>query len=343
MRGNRYDEELWRARDRDIAARVHRLEPVMHAGVAITALSLWPTAGWRAAVVFVVVALGFNSFDPTFPLFRRWQSTRPGIVFGALMVAVACTLSGGPRSPLAVLFVMPVVVASTHLLGRTRLVVLAGVEACLAAVALSSGVDELVRDPSTFAVHTAALVMVAIVVGALADSDGEHRSAATTDPLTGLLNRHGLAGRFPELAARARRSGQPISAAVIDVDDFKSVNDTHGHRRGDDVLRHTAAVLGENLRPFELAYRIGGDEFVVVLPDVALDDAVAVADRLCHAVRAAQPGGLPLTVSIGVASAAGEDLSYEALFADADAALYRAKVAGRDRVDPAPGVPLAAA
>jgi diguanylate cyclase (GGDEF)-like protein len=343
MQGDEQNRELWAERDRDIAARVHRLEPLMHGGVAVTALSLWPVAGWRAAVVFLLVAVGFNAFDPTFPPFRRWQATRPGIVFGALMVAVACVLSGGPRSPLVVLFVMPVVVASAHLLGRTRLVMLAGIEACLAGVALSSGAGDVVRDPSMLAVHTVALMMVAIVVGALADSDGEHRSAATMDPLTGLLNRHGLAGRFPELTARARRSGLPISVAVIDVDEFKSVNDTHGHRRGDDVLRHTAAVLGENLRPFELAYRIGGDEFVVVLPDVPLEDAVRVADRLCRAVRAAEPGGLPLTVSVGVATAAGEDLGYEALFADADAALYRAKVAGRDRVDPAPGVPLAPA
>jgi diguanylate cyclase (GGDEF)-like protein len=342
MAEHRQDEDLRRERDRDIAARVHRLEPLMHVGVAVTALSLWPVAGWRAAVVLVLVALGFNAFDPTFPPFRRWQSSRPGIVFGALMVAVACVVSGGPDSPLVVLFVMPVVGASAHLLGRTRLVVLAGVESCLAGVALSSGVADLVRDPSMLATHTAALLMVAIVVGALADSDGEHRSAATVDPLTGLLNRNALAGRFAELVAKAERSGQPISAAVVDVDDFKSVNDTHGHRRGDDVLRHTAAVLGENLRPFELAYRIGGDEFVVVLPDVPLDDAARVADRLCRAVRAAQPGGLPLTVSIGVASVAGGDLSYEALFADADAALYRAKVAGRDRVDPAPRVPAAA-
>jgi diguanylate cyclase (GGDEF)-like protein len=343
MSGPRQTADLMRDRDRDIAARVKQLEPLMHGGVAVTAASLAVAYGWRAAAVFALIALGFNAFDPGFRPFARWPSSRPGIVFAAVMVAVASALSGGPHSHLVVLFAMPVVVASAHLLGRRRLVVLAAIEVCLVAACLSAGVAELLADPSALAAPTVLLMMVAIVVSALADSDSEHRGAATLDPLTGLLNRHGLTHRFPELAAQAQRSGRPISVAVIDIDSFKTVNDEHGHGRGDDVLRHTAAVLGDHLRPFELAYRIGGDEFVVVLPDVGLDDAAQVADRLCRAVRAARPGGLPVTVTIGVGCDASAELGYERLFAEADAALYRAKAAGRDRVEPAPGVRLAAA
>ena len=341
----RDDEELGRAHDRDMAARVNRLAPLLHGSLFLSAASLWPLLGLPTVGVFVVLSMGFRALDPDFPPFARSEALRPGIAFCALMLGVACVLTGGPHSPLVPLFAMPAVAAAAHIRGRRLLYVLGAIEACIVGVSLSRGLEVLLDDPARLIVPTALLTMVSIVVSSLAASDSEHRSAATLDPLTGMLNRHGLAARFSELAAQARRSGRPISLAVVDVDVFKSVNDEHGHRRGDEVLLGIAATLSANLRPFELAYRIGGDEFLIVLPGLSLAEAVQVGDRLREKIRDAKPGGLPITVSIGVSSAQGEDLTYETLFAQSDAALYRAKLAGRDRVeaDREPERPRAAA
>jgi diguanylate cyclase (GGDEF)-like protein len=330
------EAELRDARDRDIARRVDRLAPVLSGSVFLTAASLWPLVGLRAAATLALLSIGFQSLDPDFPPLARWRAHRPGILVATALLAVACAITGGPHSPLVMLFAMPAVVACTHLRGRRLAVSLAGVEVAMLAVALTAGPAAIVAGPHLVVVPTVMLVMVSIVVTALASSDAEHRTAAALDPLTGMLNRHGLAGRFGELSAQAQRTGRPISVAIIDVDGFKGVNDEHGHGRGDAVLRAIASTITAHLRPFELAYRIGGDEFVIVLPGVSLEDAVGVAERMRTRVRGTRPGGLQLTLSIGVSSATGEDATYEALFAQADEALYRAKRAGRDRVEPSP-------
>jgi diguanylate cyclase (GGDEF)-like protein len=327
-------QELIDARDRDIARRVSRVAPVLVGGVVVTAAALWPLIGSRAVVVFALVAFGFHALDPDFPPLRRWHASRPGILVAAVLLAAACLVSGGPHSPLVMLFAMPAVVACTHLRDRRLAVALAGIELLVIAVVVSDGPGELLARPDLLAVPTVTLAMVSIVVTALAGSDVEHRSAAALDPLTGMLNRHGLAGRFAELRAQAERTGSPISVALVDLDGFKSVNDEHGHGRGDDVLRGVAATLSAHLRSFELAYRIGGDEFVVVLPGVALPEAIEIAERLRRRVE--QAPGLGVTLSIGVSSAAGDGAVYETLYARADEALYRAKLAGRNRVEPLP-------
>jgi diguanylate cyclase (GGDEF)-like protein len=322
------------ARDRDIARRVSRVAPVLVGGVVATAAALWPLLGLRAVAVFALVSFGFHALDPDFPPLRRWHASRPRLLVAAALLGVACLLSGGPHSALVMLFAMPAVVACTHLRGRRLAVAMAAIELLVIAVVASDGLGALATRPDLLVVPTVTLVMVGIVVTALAGSDVEHRNAAALDPLTGMLNRHGLAGRFAELRAQAERTGAPISVALVDVDGFKSVNDEHGHGHGDEVLRGVAATIGANLRSFELAYRIGGDEFVVVLPGVPLPEAIEVAERLRRRVE--QAPGLDVTLSIGVTSAAGDGVVYEALYARADEALYRAKLAGRNRVEPPP-------
>jgi diguanylate cyclase (GGDEF)-like protein len=327
-------QELIVARDRDIARRVSRVAPVLVGGVVATAVALWPLIGLRAVAVLALVAFGFHALDPDFPPLRRWHANRPGILVAAALLAVACLISGGPHSPLVMLFAMPAVVACTHLRDRRLAVTLAGIELLLVAVAASAGAGALLARPDLLVVPTVTLVMVSIVVTALAGSDVEHRNAAALDSLTGMLNRHGLAGRFAELRAQAERTGAPVSVALVDIDGFKAVNDEQGHGRGDEVLRGVAATLSGSLRSFELAYRIGGDEFVVVLPGVGLPEAIEIAERLRRRVE--QAPGLGVTLSIGVSSTAGDDVVYETLYARADEALYRAKVAGRNRVEPPP-------
>ncbi len=136
---------------------------------------------------------------------------------------------------------------------------------------------------------------------------------------------------------------KPLSVAMVDIDHFKAVNDTHGHAAGDEVLRELAARLRRFTRSSDLTARLGGEEFVVVMPDTALAVANLVAGRVGRQLAEAPvatgfvDGGLPLTVSIGVAAIEGDADSCEVLLKRADDALYEAKREGRNRVVTAAG------
>ena len=157
---------------------------------------------------------------------------------------------------------------------------------------------------------------------------------ARCDPLTGLLNRRGLGGQFDFAIALARRSGRPLSLLTVDVDHFKRVNDTHGHGVGDQVLQGLARTLQQRLRRSDVAARIGGEEFVALLPDTGLKEAQATADALRLAVAAQEyPQVGHITISLGVSALRGGDEDgASALLQRADAALYQAKGEGRNRV-----------
>ncbi len=158
---------------------------------------------------------------------------------------------------------------------------------------------------------------------------------ATTDPLTGLANRRRLARLAQEHIARSGPSRQPISVVIADIDFFKRINDGFGHEAGDQVLVHVAALLEHSSRVGDLLARWGGEEFLMLLPDSALDQAAAMAERMRSAV-ASQPARhgsetIAVSLSLGVAQLRqGETL--EAAIARADRALYASKSAGRDRV-----------
>ncbi|RZA14282.1 MAG: GGDEF domain-containing protein, partial [Lysobacteraceae bacterium] len=159
---------------------------------------------------------------------------------------------------------------------------------------------------------------------------------ATHDALTDLCNRR----HFIELAekeiARALRHGRPLSLCIVDVDLFKPINDRYGHISGDDVLRQLAALLGAHARDEDIAARIGGEEFALLLPECGAEDAAAFAERLREKVARTPfaPGGepQPITVSIGVCALKPGRDTRPGLMAAADAALYRAKSEGRNRV-----------
>jgi diguanylate cyclase (GGDEF)-like protein len=160
----------------------------------------------------------------------------------------------------------------------------------------------------------------------------EHRSEAVLDPLTGLLNRKSLGARFEELAQQAAVTGGSVCLVVCDLDRFKRVNDSHGHVQGDAVLTDAAYLMRSTLRSFELVYRLGGEEFLVVLPGATLDEGETLAERMRVALEDGRPGGLAVTASFGVAAAHGAEVAFEPLFRAADAALYGAKRSGRNRV-----------
>jgi diguanylate cyclase (GGDEF)-like protein len=146
------------------------------------------------------------------------------------------------------------------------------------------------------------------------------------------MNRKALADRFTAIAAQAAVEDSWVSVIACDLDHFKAVNDEHGHDRGDAVLQDAAAAITAELRAGELAYRLGGEEFLVVLPGVTQDDAQDVAERVRLSLQAAYPAGLRITASFGVAGARGGEVAYAPLYARADSAMYEAKRAGRNQV-----------
>ena len=159
---------------------------------------------------------------------------------------------------------------------------------------------------------------------------------ATLDALTELYNRRHFMEVLDKEISRALRHRRALALCIIDVDLFKPVNDTFGHIAGDEVLRRMAAVLRQHVRSDDIAARIGGEEFAVLLPEGSAEDAIAFAERLREAIAATifSPGGAPrqITVSVGVASLRAPVTSRSQLLAAADAALYRAKHEGRNRV-----------
>jgi two-component system cell cycle response regulator len=159
------------------------------------------------------------------------------------------------------------------------------------------------------------------------------RALAATDHLTSLYNRRFLAEVVPMSLASARRHGYSLSLLMIDLDHFKAVNDRHGHSTGDCVLVETAKLLRANCRKEDLAARIGGEEFVLLLSHCGLEQATAKAERLRRQIEELEPAGIHLTASLGVATLVPESgESFEVLFAAADKAVYSAKAAGRNCV-----------
>ncbi len=152
-----------------------------------------------------------------------------------------------------------------------------------------------------------------------------------TDPLTCIANRRAFSARLAEEEARARRTGDPLSLLLIDIDHFKSYNDEFGHPAGDDALHIVAQTLLASARPYDFAARYGGEEFAVILPRTNPPAAFGVAERLCLAVAAAAVPYRPLTSSIGVGTLAA-DADIQDLIHAADRALYVAKRQGRNRV-----------
>jgi two-component system cell cycle response regulator len=170
----------------------------------------------------------------------------------------------------------------------------------------------------------------------IANSLGVLRRAernALTDALTGLGNRHWMKDMFEREVTRAQHNGKSLCLMMIDIDNFKHFNDQYGHISGDRVLSAVAEALREYLRPTDLIARFGGDEFAVLLPDLALAQAQQTADRLRAQVANLSPPSLStaITISIGVSASVPED-DVGSLVQRADAAMYDAKEQGRNRV-----------
>ena len=325
--------ELDRARLLDMEARIARPRALMYGALGIAFASAVPWIGWWTVIPLVMQVTLYAVLRPRIPTSRRPEYLVFGTVLSSqVLLGSGIALSGGAHSPAIPLLLLPLVTLPARFSAR-------GVWAGLAVTIVVLLVSAVALDPTGYAADPT-LVNAGLCASAgltifsqfLMSSEMQQRSASILDPLTGLLNRTSLQARFAEIAQQAAQTGDSVCVLVCDLDRFKAVNDRYGHERGDDVLKEAALVLRKQLRAFELVYRFGGEEFLVVLPGTTLGEGHDVAERARAALAGARPGDLPVTISIGVAAARGEDVAYESLFRAADAALYEAKRGGRDRV-----------
>ncbi len=319
-----------------------RLQPVRRNSFLVLGAGLvacGPWLGWWTllplAVAGVVFKLGNQRIEraarPEYALFAAWAASE-------VIIGVSVALTGGAGTPTLSWFAIPIVTLSARFSTRG---IVAGVSLAVAlmlAVAFGFSPGVVAAQPQTLIIPVALVVAVAMLSTALMRSDVEHRSEAVIDQLTGLLNRKALAARTSELAQQSAISGEPIGLLLGDLDHFKWINDARGHAVGDDVLKDVAYLVRKNLRAFDLVYRVGGEEFLILVPGADATQSAAVAEQLRAAVCAeTMGGGERVTMSFGVAASQRRTrFDYAAVFADADSALYEAKRGGRDRVCGAP-------
>jgi diguanylate cyclase (GGDEF)-like protein len=322
-----------RARMIEAGTRVRGARSVASAGLGVTLLVCVPWLGWLPLAFYVVSMVQVLTLDR-----RIARSSRPenaiafSLVFTVGTIAAGVPGTGGPESPLTVWVVLPAALMASRF---RRAVVIVGCLWCLVVLTgatVAFDAEAFLRDPTMLVVTTALLLGVAACSLALSENEMQFRLASRFDHLTGLLNRSALATRMADLDNTAGR----VALVLFDIDLFKRINDVHGHDHGDEVLKRTAEVLMRESRAADQVYRLGGEEFAVILPDTSLDEAAPVAQRLREAVSRSRPGGLDVTMSAGVSAAVGAETRWEALYRRADAALLEAKRAGRDQVVTAP-------
>lgn len=315
-----------------------RVRPVRQRTLVILAVAIaltGPTLGFWPLLFLIPSAVFFATADWLMP-----RMDRPELVMFAAWVGSECTIAGavaiegGPRVAAMSWIAIPVITLSSRFAMRG---VLAGVAIAGALVlAVGFGVDAhaVWSNPELVIAPLALVASVAVLSTPLMRSDIQHRSDAVVDQLTGMLNRKALTARVEELAQQSEVTGEPVGVIVADLDHFKNVNDTCGHIAGDIVLRDVAYLLRKQLRAFDLAYRLGGEEFLVLVPGSDLASTAELADKLRKATCSREVGeGVSVTMSVGVgASRRDERFDYGDVFACADAALYRAKSMGRNRV-----------
>lgn len=322
-----------RARLLDMEARLGRARAVMYGSLA---LAFIVGAHWLGLWILLPLAgsvLGYAMLRPLIATSERPEYVIAATVVNAqILIGIGIAVTGGPLSPAIPILLLPIVTLPARFSARG---VIAGVVLTVAVllgstVAVDAGA--FADDPTYTLVALAALPGLAAFSHALMSSEIEQRQHATLDPLTGLLNRKALESRFAEVAEQAALTDAWVSVIECDLDSFKEVNDAYGHDRGDAVLKDAAYALRKNLRSFELVYRLGGEEFLILLPGLDTEKATELAERARTGIAAANPGGVSITASMGVSGARGASVQFETLFRGADAALYDAKGGGRNRV-----------
>lgn len=329
--------------DMEERVRPVRQRALMILAIALVAASPW--LGWWPALFLIPAGVCFAVADKLMPRVEKPELLMFGAWIGSgLVIGGAVALSGGAHQPTLSWMAIPVITLSSRFPMRG---VVAGVivnVAILLAVAFGVNAQEAIDNPVLVIAPVALLLCVAVLSTPLMRSDIQHRSDAVIDQLTGMLNRNALSTRVHELTQQSALTGESVGIIIGDLDHFKDVNDTRGHSVGDVVLKDVAYQLRKQLRAFDLAYRLGGEEFLILLPGSDLTQSAALAEQLRTGIsQSSVADGIGVTMSFGVgASPSGEAFDYGEVFKMADAALYRAKGNGRDRVclsEPPPASP----
>jgi len=265
------------------------------------------------------------------------QLRRPLRLAGALLL-IGLVYLGNTRTPpefrLGILYVIPVLLAAWHDgLGW-------GIAFAFATALLrfAVGIDQMPPGTSLaarLANEGAYVAVVGVAITGLSQlrrTQGELHQLATQDTLTTVLNARAFSLELGQELGRNRRYGRPLALIYLDLDDFKRVNDAHGHATGDAVLRLVADAMRSAVRQADIVGRLGGDEFAVLMPETDGTVANAAAARLASSIRTVFRGTPSVTASIGVVSWTGGNTDSDDVLRKADAAMYEAKRAGKDRV-----------
>jgi diguanylate cyclase (GGDEF)-like protein len=263
---------------------------------------------------------------------------RRALRFSAALALIAAVSWLNLRTPadfrLGILYVIPVlIVAWNDGLGW-------GVGFALATSLLRFlvGIDQVPAETPMIArlVNEAAyLAVVGVAITGLSQlrrTQAQLQLLATHDPLTNVLNARAFSNELAQELGRNRRYGRPLALIYLDLDDFKKVNDVHGHATGDAVLRLVADATRSAVRQADIVGRLGGDEFAVLMPETEGTVAHAAANRLAGGIRTVFRGTPSVTASIGVVSVTGSEAGTDELLRKADQAMYEAKRGGKDRV-----------
>jgi diguanylate cyclase (GGDEF)-like protein len=307
-----------------------RLQPVTRvAGMVLAAMAV-AIVPWTNPWALVPIMLGSVAMGGAIAITSRRGDMLPILIAAiVLQAAIACAILLNDRAGVGDLFLLVTGIVPASAGFPTRVVnalaVFAGL--LMLAVALIAGIA--LASPPMLILPLMTLASVTMMSTAIRLASIDHRRAAIVDPLTGLRNRSALVERTAELEDQSAESGEPVAVVMLDVDRFKLVNDLYGHQAGDRVLTQ----LGRILHGHGDAFRLGGDEFLLLLPGSTTQDAVRVARTIAASVRAEPLADVPISVSVGVAASQHPArFLFGQVFAAADAALYRAKRAGRDTV-----------
>ena len=263
---------------------------------------------------------------------------RRGLRLAAVLALTALIYWVNLRTPAAfrfgILYVLPVLLAAWND-GLAWGIVFAGATSVLRYLV---GIDQMPADTPLEARLSNELSYLAVVAVAIAGLSQLRRTQAqlellaTHDPLTNVLNARAFSTELAQELGRNRRYGRPLALIYLDLDDFKRVNDAHGHATGDAVLRLVADATRSAVRQADVVGRLGGDEFAVLMPETEGTVAHAAANRLAVGIRTVFRGTPSVTASIGVVSVTGSEAGTDELLRKADQAMYEAKRSGKDRV-----------
>ncbi len=266
--------------------------------------------------------------SPVLPWLRRfgWAALAAGVF--------VLNVHAPPELRLGVLFAIPVLLAAWHDgvgwgmalgLGTTLLRFSVGIDQ----LPVTTTLDARILNEGAY------LAVIAVAIAGLSQvrrTQARLELLTTHDPLTNVLNARSFARELAQELSRNRRYGRPLALIYVDLDDFRKVNDAHGHATGDAVLRLVADAMRAAVRAADLVGRLGGDEFGVLMPETDAAVAHSAASRLVAGIRTVFRGTPSVTASIGVVAVAGTEAGTDELIRKADQAMNEAKRGGKDRV-----------